>query len=588
MTGASAAPQPDPASIAVFESRIDHVSKEMGIAMLRASRSPIFSQSHDFSCFVADSHGRLISQADGVPIHTGGGGLAVRAAMNYWDNAFEPGDVIVSNDPYVAGGNHLPDVTIIAPVFSGSTLIGFACNRAHQVDIGGGVAGTYNPTATEIFHEGIRIPPVKLHEKGQLCRDVLDMIVLNTRCPDIVAADIMSMVGATRIGGRRMLEICEDTGVEGFATHCEAMLAYSERIVRAEIEAIPDGVYRGQDVMTKDGMSDAPATIAVTVTVKGSDVRVDFAGSSPQLRSYKNSSLSNTYSAVYVALSTMLGPDIPHNEGSYRMVTIVAPEGSVVNPKSPAPVTFSTVHPTYEIIHAIWRAFETVAPERVSAGWGKLVHPVTSGQRGESRELYVLYHMAAQPGSGAFAGRDGFDQIGQLQSLGAITMPNLEVYEQIYPVQFVKHEYRTDSAGAGLYRGGSGVEYAVRMKTPTQNNLRGEGLGARTGFGVHGGESGAPGELTAIDESGAAVILPDSGVADLPPCVLTVMSSGGGGWGDPYARPEAQVRRDVEDGLLSAPAARLEYGVVIDPITFAVDEPATVGLRTLRAAKDAV
>ncbi|MGE0706019.1 MAG: hydantoinase B/oxoprolinase family protein, partial [Vicinamibacterales bacterium] len=427
----------------------------------------------------------------------------------------------------------------------------------------------------EIFHEGIRIPPVKLYERGNLRRDVLDMICLNTRCPDIVSADILSMVGATRMGGRRMAEICAELGAEGYAAHCDAILDYAERIVRRGIEAIPDGVYHGEDSMAGEGRDAPPAQIAVTVTIKGSDVRVDFAGSSPQLRNYKNSSLANTYSAVYVAISTMLGADIPHNEGSYRMVSVDAPEGSVVNPRSPAPVTFSTVHPTYEIIHAIWRAFETVCPQRVSAGWGKLCHPVTSGRRTGSNELFVLYHMAAQPGAGAYAGRDGFDQVGQLQSLGAITIPNLEIYEQLYPIEFVKHEFRVDSGGAGRYRGGTGVEYAVRMLTATQNNLRGEGLGAPTGFGVHGGSAGAAGEIRAVDDAGADIEMPDCGVATLPPCVLTVTSSGGGGWGDPRTRPEADVARDVADGVVSVSAARDLYRVVIEPDTLAIDVEAT-------------
>ncbi len=580
MNSRQEAPRPDPASIAVFESKIDHVSKEMGIAMMRASRSPIFSQSHDFSCFVADRLGRLISQADGVPIHTGGGGFAVRAAMQYWGDDIGPEDVIVLNDPYVAGGNHLPDVTVIKPVFSGEVLIGFACNRAHQVDIGGGVAGTYNPTATEIFHEGVRIPPAKLYERGRLRRDLLDMIVLNTRVPEVVRADILSMVGATRMGARRMLEICADLGDAGYAAHTDAILEYAERIVRREIEAIPDGIYRGEDEMAGEGAQAASTRIAVTVTVKGSDVHVDFTGSSPQVRSYKNSSLANTYSAVYVALSTMLGPAIPHNEGSYSMITIHAPEGSVVNPRAPAPVTFSTVHPTYEIIHAIWRAFAAIVPEKVSAGWGKLCHPVTSGRRDGSGELYVLYHMAAQPGAGAYAGRDGFDQVGQLQSLGAITIPNLEIYEQLYPIEFVKHEFRVDTAGPGRHRGGAGVEYSVRMTTATQNNLRGEGLVGPTGFGVNGGGYGAKGALHAVDASGREIALPECGVAELPPCVITVESSGGGGWGDPWTRPPEEVVRDVLDGLLTPDAARTQYGVVIDPARQALDSAATQRLRS--------
>jgi len=572
----------DPLSIAVFESKLNHIAREMGIAMLRASRSPIFSQSHDFSCFITDASGRLISQADGVPIHTGAGGFAVRAVLDYWGDDIAPGDIFLSNDPYVAGGNHLPDLTVICPVFDGER-IAFACNRAHQIDIGGGAPGTYNPDATEIFHEGLRVPPVKLFEKGKLRHDVLELVALNTRMPETVKADMQAMLGSVQVGGRGLAELSATCKEHSFTAHCSAVLDYAERIVRREIEDIPDGVYHGVDVSTHDGFAPNEIRIAVTITVTGSELEVDFKGSSPQVRSYKNSSLANTHAAVYVALSTLLGADTPHNEGSYRMVRVVAPKGSVVNPLAPAPVTFSTVHPTYEIVHAIWKALAPAVPGRVSSGWGKLCHPVTSGLDPNGK-LFIMYHMAAQPGAGAMCGRDGFDQIGQLQSLGAITIPNLESYEQLYPIEFIKHEFRTDSAGAGQFRGGTGVEYALRMLMPTKNNLRGEGVGAQTGFGLCGGMAGASAELIIEPGTDAERALPVSGVIDLPPCTMLVRSSGGGGWGSPFDRYPEEVRQDVLDGILTTAAAAEQYGVVFQQGTLDVDRAATATLRQSRAA----
>lgn len=567
----------DPLGVAVFESRLNHIAREMGIAMVRASRSPVFSQSHDFSCFITDSSGHVISQADGVPIHTGAGGFAVRALLAYWGKDIQPGDLFVANDPYAAGGNHLPDLTIMCPVFDGER-IAFACNRAHQIDIGGGAPGTYNPNATEIFHEGLRLPAMKLASGGRLRRDVMDMIALNTRMPEIVLADLQAMIGSVQVGVRRLLEVAADTPGQAFGRYCAAVLDHAERATRREIEEIPDGVYHGSDVMSHDGFEAREVRIEVTITVAGSDITVDFAGSSPQLGSYKNSSLANTHSAVYLALSTLLGPDTPRNEGTCRVVRVIAPQGSVVNPRPPAPVTFSTVHPTYEIVHAVWRAMAVAVPERVSAGWGKLCHPVTSGRRPDG-ELFIMYQMAAQPGAGAMCGRDGFDQIGQLQSLGAITIPNLELYEQLYPVEFLRHEFRTDSAGPGQFRGGTGVEYALRMKTATRQNLRGEGVGRKTGFGLCGGGAGASAELIVDAGTAGERALPVNGVIELPPCDLLVRSSGGGGWGSPFKRHPDLVQQDVVHGVLSVGAARADYGVVLDPKTFQVDAQATAAAR---------
>lgn len=554
----------DPVTLAVIEAKLDYVTREMGIIMTRTARSPIFSQSHDFSCFITDGTGQLIAQADGLPIHTGGGGFAVRAIRAYWGDDIAPGDTFILNDPYVAGGNHLPDWTVATPVFAGEAVVAFACNRAHQIDIGGGAAGTYNPKAQEIFDEGLRIPTVKLYERGRLRRDVLDFITLNTRFPEIVAGDVGSMIGSTRIAEQRILEMCEEYGRAEFVRYCDALLDYGERVMRDAIAAIPDGVYEAADYMNNDGVSDRRVKVAVRVTVQGSDVTVDFTGTDPQLRSYKNSSVANTYSAVYMAIGTLLDPTLPHNEGSYRMVTVIAPRGTVVNPEPPAPLTYSTTYPAHEIIHAVWRALESALPANAPAGWGKTCHPITSGTRADGSR-YVMYHFGAFPGAGAVRGRDGFDEIGLLVSLGGLVIPNLEVYEQIYPVHFLKQEFRRDGGGAGQFRGGTGVEYIARMMGEGRYILRGEGVRTPTGFGVCGGKAGQPGVTVINHGSEGERHLSQCDIIDLPPCTLHIQTPGGGGWGDPKRRDREAVRLDVENGLVSVAAARDEYGVVIDP-----------------------
>ncbi|MHB8621659.1 MAG: hydantoinase B/oxoprolinase family protein, partial [Chloroflexota bacterium] len=326
----------------------------MGIVMTKTARSAIFSQAHDFSCFVSDGGGRVLSQADGIPIHTGSGGFAIRGVLDFWGGDIAAGDVFLLNDPYVAGGNHLPDWTLIHPVFFEGDRVGFTANRAHQADIGGGAIGTYNPKATEIFHEGVRLPALKLIERGQPRRDLKELLRINCRLPEVMESDLDAMLGSARVGARRMLELFEKYGRKQAEGYFTALLDFSEQAMRRQIEAIPDGSYTGSDSMNNDCFSEREVKIQVTVTVAGSEIAVDFAGTDAQIAGFKNSALTNTHAAVYLALSTLVDPLTPHNEGTYRPIKVTAPLGSVVNAVSPAPVTYSTVFPAHEIIHAIW------------------------------------------------------------------------------------------------------------------------------------------------------------------------------------------------------------------------------------------
>lgn len=554
----------DPITVAVLQHRLDCLTQEMGLVMVRAARSPIFSQAHDFSCFLCDANGQMISQADGIPIHTGSGGFAARAAIRAFAPDIHPEDVFLVNDPYVAGGNHLPDWVVITPSFADGRLLGYACIRAHQADIGGGAAGTYNSQATEIFHEGIRIPPVKLHERGRLRRDLFDLITLNTRCPEIVASDVSAMVGAVRIGAQRLGEIARGIGLDMTPRYFAALLDYAEARMRHELSLVPDGRYEAEETMNNDCFSDRPVRIRVAITVSGSDITVDFTGTDPQIAAFKNSALANTHSAVYIGLATMVDPDIPHNEGTYRMVRIIAPEGSVVNPRPPAPVTYDTVFPAHDIVHCCWKALGQALPDRAPAGWGKAAFPIMTGT-GRDGQPYVMYHWGGSSAGGAVKGRDGFDQIGQLISLGGLVLPNLEAAEQLYPVHFVRREFRRDAAGAGEFRGGTGVDYVVRIEEPAVFSLRGEGLRTRSGFGVQGGRDGAEARITIDPGTPAERQLPQYAILTLGPCVFRLESAAGGGWGDPRRRRREAVLRDVADGILSPEAALRDYGVPVEP-----------------------
>ena len=569
---------PDPVSLTLTQNRLDHITRQMGWVMTRTARSPIFSQSHDFSCFLGDAAGVLISQADGIPIHTGGGGLAIRALIAEFRNAIEEEDVFLLNDPYVAGGNHLPDWVIARPVFHDGKRIGFACNRAHQSDIGGGAAGTYNPEATEIFHEGLRIPPLKLVERGVTRQDVWNLLLLNSRTPDLLDGDLRAMLGSTRIGMERLCALVAEMGRDRALACFEGILDHGDRMLRSCIDSVPDGTWHGEDATDNDCFEDVRTDIKVALGVRGDQITVDFSGCGPQIRGFKNSSVANTMSATYMALGSFFPEDLPRNEGTFRSVGLVMPLGTIVNPRPPAPMTMNTVFIAHHIIHAIWRALGDARPDLACAGWGRSVHPISAGRDRALERDFIMYHWHAMPGGGALEERDGFGQIGHLISLGGLTIPNLEDYEQLYPVRYLKHELRRDGGGPGYHRGGCGVEYHVEVRDPSTFHFRSEGLGRPSGYGAANGTEGAGGEMEVVEENGAIHHPRAYGSHGYGPCTYHAFSPGGGGWGDPLVRPVEAVARDVRDGLVSVEGARRHYGVAIDD-NGEIDHAATRALR---------
>ena len=567
-----------PVLLALTQNRLDHISHQMGWVMVRTARSPIFSQAHDFSCFIAGPTGEVVSQADGIPIHTGSGGFGVRAILRDFEGDIAEGDVFLLNDPWAAGGNHLPDWVIARPVFVDGLMAGLTCNRAHQSDIGGGAAGAYNPGATEVFEEGIRLPVLKLAEAGELRRDLWKLLLLNTRTPHLLDGDLRAMLGSTRIGMERVAALVEELGTEEAFRYFAGVLDHADRSVRAEISRLPDGVYEAEDRSDNDCFELRDVVVRVRLTIDSDRAKVDFTGSDPQIRGFKNSSLGNTCSAVYTALASFLDPDLPHNEGAFRCVEVLAPEGTIVNASEGASTTMCTVFFAHEIIHAVWKALAQADPRRGCAGWAKNVFGLSVG-REESGLPYVFYHGAASAGAGAVEGRDGFNQIGHVCTLGGLTMPNVEAYEQLYPVLFRRQEFRTDAAGAGEWRGGSGCDYEVDIRTPATHSFRGEGLGYETGYGINGGGGGAPGQMHLVHSDGTTETAPKFGLLATGPVRFVTGSPGGGGYGDPLKRDPEQVLRDRRDEIISEATMREVYGVAAVSDGRAVDAAATAALR---------
>ena len=570
--------QQDPVLLALTQNRLDHISHQMGWVMVRTARSPIFSQAHDFSCFIAGADGEVVSQADGIPIHTGSGGFGVRAILRDFGADIADGDVFILNDPWAAGGNHLPDWVVARPIFAQDQLVGFTCNRAHQSDIGGGAAGTYNPAATEIFHEGIRLPVLKLAEGGAIREDIWRLLLINTRTPHLLDGDLRAMLGSTRIGMERVSALVEELGVNTALEYFRGVLDHADRSFRQEVAQLPDGTYYGEDRSDNDCFDEVDVMVRVHLTIEGDSLHFDFSESDAQIRGFKNSSLANTYSAVYTGLASFLDPNLPHNEGAFRCVELTAPEGSIVNAREGAPITMCTVFCAHEIIHAVWKALAQADPQRACAGWAKNVFGISVGQATD-REPYVFYHGAAAAGGGAVMGRDGFNQIGHLCTLGGLTMPNVEVYEQLYPVQFKRQEFRCDSGGAGQWRGGSGCEYEVEIQTPATHSFRGEGLRYPTGYGINGGNYGQSGEMTLHDSDGGTQKAPKFGLRSTGPIRFHTQSPGGGGFGNPRTRDPDAVLRDWRDGLISQTTMTEVYGVAAAKNGRSVDLQATQALR---------
>ncbi|UVO35792.1 hydantoinase B/oxoprolinase family protein [Bradyrhizobium arachidis] len=569
----------DPIMLALVQNRLDHISRQMGWVMTRTARSPHFSQAHDFSCFIADASGNVMSQADGLPIHTGGGGFAVRAILRDFKHAIAPGDVFLLSDPYTAGGNHLPDWVIAWPVFVTGRLVAFACNRAHQIDIGGGAAGTYNPLATEIFHEGIRLPVLKLIEAGRTREDLWRLLLLNTRLPEALDGDVRAMIGSTRIGAERIALLVEEVGADRGGELFEAVLDHADRRFRASVSRLPKGSWKAEEPMDHDCFKPTDSVIALTLTVSESGLIVDFEGTSPQMRGFKNSSVANTTSAVYMGLASFFEPDLPKNEGTFRSIEIRLPEGTLVNARLPAPMGANTGSPAYEIIQAVWKALAQALPGRASAGWMKGVQVIISGLR-PNGDRYVMHNFAAYGGSGAIEGRDGINMVGPLVTLSGLTFPNLEDYEQLYPVRFHRQEFRCDGGGPGRFRGGTGCDYEVEVFTPADYSCVIYGIpGVSASFGVGGGKPGSTVTPTFTLADGTKIHPTNSGVERYGPATYHVLAPGGGGYGDPKTRDPSGVLRDVRDGIVSVAAAEREYAVAIAPDGSGIDEARTLQLR---------
>ncbi len=541
----------DPITVSVLAHRLRAIVEEMGEAMLRTSYSQILNSSRDFSTAICDADGRLLAQAEHVPVHVGAMTWAARSVAEAFAGDIHKGDVFLLNDPY-HGGNHLPDVTAFVPVFDGDRFAFWSINRAHQSDIGGATHGAYNPGATEIWQEGLRIPPIRLYEKGRLREDLLNLLALNVRHARDFRGDLAAMVGSARLAERRLLELITELGSARLGAAIEAVLDGAERRARAIVAAWPDGVYKGEATLDDDGHGRSDIVIRATVTKRGSDLEVDLTDSDPQSTSFVNSSHANMQSAVAMAFAYLIDPDIPKNDGSFRPLKVTAKPGTIVWANDGAPVTLCTSHCSNEIVEAIVTALAPACPDRVMGGWGRRFRIAIQGRDPRTGKGFIWHLFQARPGGGGSIGGDGWSSIGEWHSAGGIKFGSIEVAEARFPFLFLHHEYRSGSAGAGQHRGGLGcdLEMIVECDGIAKGNTAGDGTrhGSR---GLLGGTDSAPHHyvLKSAGRADRVLATKEVGVEIRPGDRLVIASAGGGGWGDPAKRDPAADARDARDGL---------------------------------------
>ncbi len=569
--------------LSVFARAFRSVTDEMSISLQKTTRSPILCEAKDFVTGLYDAKGNMLEQTENLPILSFSLGPVCKYIIDYFGNDIHPGDAIFHNDVF-SMGNQNNDLAVYKPIFFEDELVAWSACKGHQADIGGAVAGGYNPHATEVWQEALRIPPVKVYDRGALRKDVWDLIFANIRF-DIVQQDMRAQIGSCVVGERRMLHLLEKYGRECFEVHKEALFASTRRMMEAEIATIPNGVYRGESTIYYDGKNaDKRYKIRVKITVEDARITFDYSDTDAQSDAFVNGTYTSSASAAVLTFLQMVNPDIPHNQGMVAPIRIIIPEGTILNAAYPAATTYGN-HLCPANADAIARALGPVIPERVTAGWNHLLCSLTTGKDPRSNDKYVdICFMGLKGGSGAMRGVDGYDHIGMIDASGGLLDQDYEMFEQQTPHVLVKHEYLCDSAGPGKWRGGLGVETEFEIGADdTQIVIFGDG-DVEPAFGLHGGGAGSLNSIKLRHPDGKEYV-PRS--LDLIRGVAKgthyyQVAGGGGGYGHPHQRAMELVASEVRNGVISLQAAREVYGVAIDQNTFEVDENETLSLRETR------
>jgi N-methylhydantoinase B len=552
----------DPTTLEIYRALYTSVAEEMGIALRRTAFSPNIKERRDYSCAVFDSNGRVIAQGDHMPVHLGSMPMAVAAALR--EIELQPGDVVALNDPY-AGGTHLPDVTLVSGVWNrrgdaetrrrgvkgkgaGAILsvsprlrvsassrhslyrhpLFFVANRAHHADIGGATPGSMG-LATDIYGEGLRIPPVRLVRNGELDNDMMRLLMANVRGEHERRGDFQAQIGSLKTGTRRLLEIIERRGVKETTDYAAHLIAYSARLMRQAIKAIPDGVFAADDQLDDDGISDEPIPLRVRVTIKGEQARVDFTGTAPQVVGAINAVEAITVSAVSYVFRCLLYGDVPASAGLMEPITVIVPSGTVVNAVHPASVAGGNVETSQRIVDVLFKALSRALPDRIPAASQGTMNNLTMGGIDSRTGKEFSYYETVAGGMGARPEREGMSAV-HTHMTNSLNTP-AEALEYAYPLRVREYRIREGSGGKGKHNGGDGVIREIETLVPARMSLLSDRRKAAP-YGLQGGDDGLAGKASIISEGETRPISAKGSWNLSAGDRVRIETPGGGGFGD--------------------------------------------------------
>lgn len=520
----------NPVEIEIARNRLESIAEEVGMALIRTSYSPNIKDRRDCSAGLYLPDGELIAQAEHIPLHLGLMPTVIRNALaEYGTQRLRPGDVLLTNNPYL-GGPHLPDICVITPVFHGAELVAVVANIAHHVDVGGITPGSMAAHATEIFQEGIRIPPIRLFRDGQLDEEVLALLLTNIRTADKTRGDLMAQVSANRLGSRRILELVDEWGEAGFDRSCRALVDYAERRTRAAIAALPDGTGTFTDHLEHNGNAEEPTAIVVTVTVRGEEIDIDLAQTDDQVRGAVNCSFAVTQACAAYVLKTLTDPTLPSNAGLTRPLTFRTRPGSLVHAEFPAPVAQGNIQTSQRIVDAMYGAFEQFTEGIVPAASSGSMSIVTIGGIDPRDGRYYSYVETYGGGQGASADGAGADAT-HTHMTNTRNTP-CEVIEREYPLRVEAYEIARDTGGEGRSRGGDGLYRRLRLTHGEAIVVPGTSRVTTSPWGLDGGEAGTP-ALVEVHRADGATPLPSLSRVDLQAGEgISIRTAGGGGYGE--------------------------------------------------------
>ena len=582
----------DPITLSVVRGVLETTQREMTLSLEKTARSSVFNLAHDYSTALFNAKPEMILQGQDIPIHLGSLIPAMKAVAKYFGDDVHEGDLILHNDP-AYGGSHAIDTCMYKPVFLNGKLKYWTVCKGHLTDIGGPVPAGYNPNAKDIFNECLRIPPVKIWDKGKPRNDVLNLLLTNMRARRDQEGDFNALIGACQVGERNLHAMVAKYGQEQVDACIDELLAMADRQMRSLIRQVPDGTYEGIAILEDAGHGFGDFEIKAAVTIKDDTCHIAIT-SPPQVPYFINSYEGNSHSGVYLGLMMFAQLPPPYNEGLYRCVTVdFGPKGTLCNAQEPAPHMNCTTTPMETLTDAVRLAFEKAMPSKVAASWGHANGCNIAGWDTRHNEEYVTMVLASIiSGAGATPQQDGWHACGPECCFGALTSGDVELLEHSYPIIIHRYSLMTDSAGAGKYRGGSGTCWEVEPLDKDMTFITfGEGrripavgaAGARSRMierKVGRIEFTRGGKTEIVRKNVIETVKPGDRAANMNP--------GGGGYGNPYERPIEKVVWDVKNGLVSLEGAREDYGVVIrDPRTLEVDQAATAALRSqpLQAAE---